>query len=144
MTAREFLPLFDAVCNGTATVLLVSGWIAIRGGRRELHARLMIAATVASALFLTGYLTYHFGVGSETRLNASGWVKTAYLAMLATHVVLAAVQVPLILRTLWLAYRGRFEAHRRWARWTLPIWLYVSVTGVVVYLALYVFNPPVR
>ena len=139
------LPLLNACLNGTAAVLLLAGLIAIRSGRRELHARLMIAALAVSAAFLVSYLTYHFVVSTgPTRFRGEGWVRTAYLAMLATHVVLAAAVVPLALRTVFLARRERFEAHRRWARVTFPIWMYVSVTGVLVYLALYVWNPPAR
>jgi uncharacterized membrane protein YozB (DUF420 family) len=143
--AGEDLPAVNAVMNGAATVLLVCGYAAIRSGRRETHARLMVAAFGASILFLAGYLTYHFGVQAEmgpTKFNRTGWVHTAYLVMLASHVVLAAVNLPMVLRTLWLAHRGDLARHKAWARWTFPIWLYVSVTGVLVYLCLYVWNPP--
>lgn len=139
------LPLLNACLNATSAVLLVAGFAAIKAGRRELHARLMVAASIASAAFLASYLWYHFvvipEVGVTTFRGEDPW-KTAYYAMLASHVVLAAVDLPLILRTLWLAWRERWEAHRRWARWTFPIWLYVSVTGVLVYLVLYVWQPP--
>lgn len=145
MSDPHFLPQVNAVLNATATVLLVCGLVAIKRGKREGHARFMVAAFVASALFLVGYLTYHFGVQDElgpTRFNGTGLAKSAYLVMLLTHVLLAIVNLPMILRTLYLARKGRFEAHKRWARWTFPIWLYVSVTGVLVYLVLYVWNPP--
>ncbi len=146
--AGEDLPAFNAVCNSTATVLLLAGGIAIhrRTPRRvKWHAALMIAAFAASALFLAGYLTYHFGVHAElgpTPFRREGAPKVAYLAMLLSHIVLAVVNLPMVLRTFWLAARRRWEAHRRLARWTYPIWLYVSVTGVLVYLALYHWNPP--
>ena len=134
------LPAVNACLNGLATVLLVAGLVAIKRGRRSLHARLMVAAFVASCLFLAGYLTYHFGVQAEvgpTRFEREGWLRGAYHGMLISHVLLAVVNLPMVLRTLWLASRGDFERHRAWARWTFPIWLYVSVTGVLVYLALY-------
>ena len=139
------LPLVNACLNGSSAVLLLSGLAAIGSGRRDLHARLMVAASVLSGLFLASYLYYHFVVIPElgvTRFRGTGALRTAYYAMLASHVVLAAVNLPMVLRTLWLAHRQRWEAHRRLARWTFPIWLYVSVTGVLVYLALYVWAPP--
>ena len=138
------LPALNAVLNGTATVLLLLGLRAIKSGRRETHARLMRSAFVVSALFLASYLTYHFVVVPEfghTEFRAEGWAKTAYLVMLASHVLLAIVNLPMVLRTLWLAKRERWDDHRRWARRTFPIWLYVSVTGVLIYLLLYPFNP---
>lgn len=139
------IPLLNACLNGTSGVLLLAGLAAIRTGRRKLHERLMISALFVSAAFLASYLYYHFVVVPEvglTRFHGAGRWKAAYYAMLATHVVLAVVVVPLALRTVFLARRARFDAHKRWARITFPIWLYVSVTGVLVYLALYVWNPP--
>jgi uncharacterized membrane protein YozB (DUF420 family) len=138
-------PLANACLNAGSAVLLVAGFAAIKAGRRELHARLMVAASIVSAAFLASYLWYHFVVIPEvgvTRYRGAGRWRTAYYAMLASHVVLAAVDLPLVLRTLWLARKERWDAHRRWARWTFPIWLYVSVTGVLVYLVLYVWQPP--
>lgn len=138
------LPAVNATLNGLAAVLLVLGLVAIRGGARERHALLMRAAFVVSALFLACYLYYHFVVVSEvgpTRYHGAGWRRAAYLALLASHTVLAVVNLPMVLRTLWLAHKERWEAHRRLARRTFPIWLYVSVTGVVVYVVLYHFNP---
>ena len=139
------LPLLNACLNATAGVLLVAGYAAIRGGRRGTHERLMLTALLVSTAFLASYLTYHLVVvprTGPTRFRGTGWVRPAYFGMLASHVVLAAAVVPLALRTVYLARRERFEAHRRWARVTFPIWLYVSVTGVLVYLVLYVWNPP--
>jgi uncharacterized membrane protein YozB (DUF420 family) len=139
------LPDLNATLNATSAVLLVLGLVAIKRGRRELHGWIMRAAVLVSAAFLVSYLVYHFVVVpriGETRFRGTGALRTAYLTMLASHVVLAIVIVPLVLRTLWLAQRQRFEAHRRIARWTWPLWMYVSVTGVLVYLALYVWNPP--
>lgn len=142
--APSRLPLVNALLNGSACALLVGGWVAIRGGRRRLHAALMRAAFVVSAAFLACYLTYHFGVQQEvgpTRYHGTGWRQAAYLAMLVSHVGLAVVNLPMVLRTLWLAHRQDWERHRRLARWTFPIWLYVSITGVLVYLVLYPLNP---
>jgi uncharacterized membrane protein YozB (DUF420 family) len=139
------LPALNAALNALATVLLVVGLRQIRAGRRAAHERTMLAATLVSALFLAGYLTYHFVVIPElghTPFRRAGVVRTAYYGLLISHVVLAAVNLPMVLRTLYLALRGRWEAHRRLARWTWPIWFYVSVTGVLVYLALYHWNPP--
>lgn len=144
MTGSD-LPAVNAALNAVATLLLVAGLVAVKRGRKELHGRLMVAAFGASALFLAGYLTYHFAVVPElghTRFNREGPVRAAYYAMLVTHVVLAVVNLPMVLRTLWLAHREDWVRHRRLARWTFPVWLYVSVTGVLVYVVLYHLNPP--
>lgn len=138
------LPLVNACLNGTAFVLLLLGLAAIKRGQRERHERLMKLAFLASATFLVSYLYYHGVVQRQygpTRYNGEGLARTAYFVLLATHVVLAIVNLPMVLRTLWLAHRERWEAHRRLARVTFPIWLYVSITGVIVYLVLYPFNP---
>ena len=135
MTLRD-LPTLNAALNATATVLLVAGWRLVRGGRREAHRRVMIGALACSALFLASYLVYHFEVGS-VRFPGTGTVRTVYLAILLTHTVLAAILPVLVAITVVRAFRDRFAQHRRIARWTLPIWLYVSVTGVVVYWMLY-------
>ncbi len=138
------LPAVNASLNGLAAVLLVLGWRAIRSGRRERHERLMKAAFAVSAAFLACYLYYHFAVarGEPTRFHRTGAARTAYLLLLLTHTVLAAVNLPMVLRTLWLAHREDWERHRRLARITFPIWLYVSVTGVLVYVVLYHLNVP--
>lgn len=140
-------PALHAVLNGTAAVLLVLGWLAIRGcgpwraGRSETaHKRLMLGAVTASAVFLASYLHYHYHQGSMP-FWGEGWLRTVYLAVLLPHVVLAMVMVPMIVTLLWAAARGRFERHKRLARWTLPIWCYVSVTGVLIYLMLYRLGP---
>lgn len=137
------LPTLNATLNGLAAVLLVAGLVAIKTGRREAHKRLMGAAFVVSALFLGCYLYYHFAVarGLHTRFNGEGWTRGAYYALLLSHTILAVINLPMVLRTFWLAHRERWDAHRRWAKFTFPVWLYVSVTGVAVYLALYQFNP---
>jgi uncharacterized membrane protein YozB (DUF420 family) len=135
VTVRD-LPSLNAALNATATVLLLTGWVLIRRGRRATHRRVMLAALVCSALFLASYLVYHFEVGS-VRFPGTGPARTVYLAILLTHTVLAAALPVLVMITLVRALRARFDRHRRIARWTLPIWLYVSVTGVVVYWMLY-------
>jgi putative membrane protein len=130
------LPPLTAALNAAAAVLLVLGLGAIRGGHRERHRRFMLGAFAASTTFLAVYLLRHALVGS-TGFPGTGPVRTVYLGILASHTVLAAALVPLVLGTLRHSLGGRFPAHRRWARLTLPIWLYVSVTGVVVYLMLH-------
>ncbi len=134
------LPTVNASLNSVATVLLVCGFIAIRRRRKALHRALMLGAFATSALFLASYLTYHFQV-PVTPFRGEGVVRVVYYAILLPHIVLAAVMLPLALLALYRALRGQFERHRRIARWTLPIWLYVSVTGVLVYLMLYVWFP---
>ncbi|MCP5110284.1 MAG: DUF420 domain-containing protein [bacterium] len=130
------LPHVNACLNGAAASLLVIGYRLIRAGRREAHKRVMIAAFAMSVLFLVSYLTYHYLVGS-VRFQGTGAIRTVYLTILATHSILAAAVPLLAVITLVRAWKGRFEKHKRIARWTLPIWLYVSVTGVVIYWMLY-------
>ena len=132
----NLLPTINAVLNGTCAVLLVAGYLFIRRKAVQAHRDCMATAFLFSVLFLISYLTYH-AVHGSTRFPGTGWVRPAYFAILISHTVLAVVIVPLVIRTLYLALRNRFEAHRRIARWTLPLWLYVSVTGVVVYFMLY-------
>jgi len=130
------LPALNAGLNATSAVLLATGYVLIRRGRRDAHKRVMIAALVTSALFLASYLVYHAQVGS-VRFRGQGPVRTVYFTILLTHTVLAVVIVPLVAMTLVPALRGRFDRHRRLARITLPLWAYVSVTGVVIYWMLY-------
>jgi uncharacterized membrane protein YozB (DUF420 family) len=130
------LPNLNAVLNATSAVLLLTGWWLIRRGRRVAHRRAMLAALATSSLFLVSYLAYHFEVGS-VRFTGQGLIRTVYFAILISHTVLAVAIVPLVLVTLARALRGRFEAHRSLARITLPLWLWVSVSGVVVYWMLY-------
>lgn len=130
------LATVNAVLNGTSAVLLVAGFLLIRSGRREAHRRAMTAAFACSILFLVSYLAYHVQVGS-VRFQGTGTVRTVYLSILLTHTVLAAAVPFLAVSTIVLARRERFETHRKLARVTLPVWLYVSVTGVVIYLMLY-------
>lgn len=135
MTVRD-LPAVNAALNATGFFLLLLGYALIRAGRRTAHRAVMLGALVTSALFLGSYLTYHFAVGS-IRFRGQGGMRTLYLAILGSHSLLAAAIVPLALVTLSRALRGHFDAHKRIARITLPIWAYVSVTGVVVYWMLY-------
>ena len=130
------LPTVNAILNGAAATLLISGFFLIRSGKREAHRRAMTAAFACSVLFLVSYLVYHAAVGS-VRFQGTGAVRTVYLSILLTHTVLAAAVPFLAVGALVLARRERFESHRRLDRVTLPIWLYVSVTGVVIYLMLY-------
>jgi len=130
------LPTLNAILNSLSAVLLMYGFVLIRRGRKREHRRCMLAAFVTSSLFLVSYLVYHYQVGS-VRFQGTGAIRTVYLSILATHTVLAAAVPPLAVVTLWRGLSGRFDRHRRIARWTLPVWLYVSVTGVVVYFMLY-------
>ena len=138
MIRLEDLPKLNAVLNATAAVLLVCAFILIRRGRREAHKRVMLAAFTVSVLFLISYLTYHAQVGS-VHYPHLGPIRSVYLSILFTHTVLAAAVPVLAIITLRRGLRGNFVRHKAIARWTLPIWLYVSVTGVVVYLMLYQF-----
>jgi len=130
------LPALNAALNGIAATLLVIGYVLIRRGQVAHHRRVMIAAFVASTLFLVSYLIYHANVGSRP-FPGRGAVRLFYLTILLTHIVLAMAVVPLALITLTRGLRERFDRHVAIARWTLPIWLYVSVTGVIVYVMLY-------
>lgn len=137
----EQLPAINACFNALSTVLLVVGYVCIRRGNRVAHRNCMVGAVVSSAFFLAGYLTYHFTKQGMTRFVDPAWFRPFYLAILLTHTLLAVVVLPLVLTTLWLAARQRFEAHRRLARWAWPVWLYVSITGVAIYLLLYQVYP---
>jgi putative membrane protein len=130
------LPALNAVLNGTAAVLLVTAYILIRQGKRDAHRNVMIAAFCVSTLFLISYLTYHFLAG-VVYFPGTGLIRVVYLTILTTHTALAVTVPVLAIITLRRGLKGWFQRHRKIARWTLPIWLYVSVTGVVVYLMLY-------
>jgi uncharacterized membrane protein YozB (DUF420 family) len=130
------LPLVNAILNGIATVLLVVGYLLIKRGRMAAHRAAMIAAFATSVLFLTSYVIYHANAGSRP-FPGTGPIRTVYFLILITHIVLAALIPPLAIVTLWRGLAQRFDRHVPIARWTLPIWLYVSVTGIVVYLMLY-------
>lgn len=131
-----FLPTVNAALNALSAVLLLLGYRFIRRRQVSAHRACMVAAFGVSTLFLVSYLTYHYQVGS-VRFTLTGWVRGVYLTILASHTVLAALVPPLAVITLSRAVAARFDGHRRVARWTLPVWLYVSVTGVVVYWMLY-------
>jgi uncharacterized membrane protein YozB (DUF420 family) len=136
MISVSDLPAVNATLNAASALLIATGYYCIRRGDRRTHQRVMLAAFFVSTLFLISYLTYHFQVGS-VRFRGTGALRVAYLSVLLTHTVLAAVIVPLVLITLSRALNGRFDQHRQIARWTLPLWFYVSVTGVVIYWMLY-------
>lgn len=143
MSLGEVLPGVNATLNAASAALVVLGFRAIRRGERERHRALMLAAVGCSTLFLASYLTRMALTGTH-RFPGEGALRVVYLAVLASHTVLAALAAPLVLRTLFLALRDRFPDHRRIARATLPVWLYVSVTGVVVYVMLYHLAPGLR
>jgi uncharacterized membrane protein YozB (DUF420 family) len=130
----------NAVLNALATVLLVAGWVFIARGQWKAHRAAMIAAFAVSAVFLVCYLTYHYLVG-HVPFRGQGPVRTVYFAILITHIILAVFVPILALRMFFLAWKGRWEAHRRLGKITMPIWLYVSVTGVVIYAMLYHLFP---
>ena len=137
MSLGEVLPPVNACLNASAAVLMLAGLWAIRTGRRALHQRLMWSAFAASTLFLISYLT-RYALTGTTPYPGTGAAKVVYLCILFSHMLLAIAVVPLVLRTLWLsAFAGRFDAHKRLARITFPLWMYVSITGVVVYFMLY-------
>ena len=130
------LPALNATLNATSAVLLVTAWILIKRGHWTAHRNVMLAAVCTSVLFLTSYLVYHAQVGS-VRFTKQGPIRLVYFSILLTHTILAVVIVPMVIVTLWRGLSAKYDRHRRIARWTLPIWLYVSVTGVIVYLMLY-------
>ena len=132
----EDLPALNATLNATSGTLLLIGYVLIRTRHIEAHRRTMIAAFTASCLFLVSYVVYHAQVGSVP-FTRQGWVRPVYFTILITHVILAAVTLPLAVMTLNRGLKGRFAKHRALARWTFPLWLYVSVTGVLVYVLLY-------
>ena len=136
MISTAQLPALNAALNSLSAVFLIAGYLFIRAKNRDSHRACMLAAFFCSTLFLISYLVYHFQVGS-VGFKGQGWIRPVYFTILITHTILATAVVPLALITLVRALRERFDAHRRIARWTLPIWLYVSVTGVVIYLMLY-------
>jgi len=137
---NSVLPHLNALLNATSVILLVIGLIFIRRRKITAHLTTMIAALAVSTLFLISYLVYHYNYGS-IRFTGQGIVRPIYFTILITHVILATVIVPLIAVTLWRALRGKYALHRRIARWTYPLWMYVSVTGVIVYLMLYQLYP---
>ncbi len=131
----------NASLNGVSAILLAGGYAAIRNGKIAVHKTFMISAFAVSSVFLASYLVYHYRVG-HVAFQGQGWIRPVYFALLFTHTVLAVVIVPMILVTLRRAWLGKFDRHRVIARWTLPLWFYVSVTGVIVYLMLYQIYRP--
>ncbi|HMJ92363.1 MAG TPA: DUF420 domain-containing protein [Candidatus Acidoferrum sp.] len=135
------LPAVNASLNGLATVFLTIGYIFIKQKKQNAHRNCMIAAFVTSTVFLACYLTYHFNVVAVTKFQGQGIMRPIYFFILITHIILAVVIVPLVLMSMSRGLKQRWEAHKRISRWTWPIWMYVSVTGVIVYLMLYVWFP---
>lgn len=137
------LPAINASLNFVSTIFISTGWYLIRRGHWRRHIACMIAAVISSTLFLTGYVTYHVQMGGRSNeFTAPGIIRYLYFAMLISHILLAFVTLPLVILTLIPAFRRRWDRHTRIARWTMPIWLYVSVTGVLVYFMLYQWFPP--
>lgn len=134
------LPALNALLNSACTLFLMAGFIFIRNRKVAAHATCMLIAVTLSAAFLTSYVIYHYHHGS-TPFTGQGWIRPAYFAMLITHMILAAALVPLVIVTLVRALKKDFLRHKAIARWTFPIWLYVSVTGVLIYLTLYKLYP---
>jgi len=136
MIAVSDLPAVNAALNATAAILVGLGVYFIKRKNIPAHKACMVAALAVSTLFLTSYLTYHYNAGN-VRFTKQGWIRNVYFPLLTSHTILAVLILPMILRTAFLAFRGRFRNHVRIAKWTFPAWMYVSVTGVVVYLMLY-------
>ncbi len=139
MTTAD-LPAVNAALNSIATVLIVAGLLAISRQNKKLHGILMALALATSAAFLTCYLIYHANHGSKGSSHM-GAIRPLYLTILISHVILAIVNLPMIIGTVLAAIQRKWERHKRWARWTFPVWLYVSVTGVIVYMMLYQWFP---
>jgi len=140
MLALADLPALNAVLNATSAILLSAGYRFIRRRQITAHKRCMLTACATSALFLMSYLTYHYYVGSMP-FRGQGWVRPLYFTILISHTALAATIVPLAIMTLFRAWKADFRKHARLARWTWPIWMYVSVTGVIIYVMLYQLYP---
>jgi len=141
MTIRD-IPALNASLNGLATVLISAGFILIKLGRKEAHRRVMTTAMIVSALFLVGYVTHKVLIrGVHTPFGGTGAIRTVYYVMLTSHIILAMSIAFLVPRTFLLAIKGDYERHKAWAKWTFPIWYYVSVTGVLVYFSLYQWWP---
>lgn len=134
------LPAVNAILNGSSALLLASGYLCIRRRKVTAHKVCMCTAFGTSILFLTSYLTYHYHVGSMP-FRGEGWVRPLYFTILISHTILAAGIVPLAVTTLYRAWKAQFTRHARIARWTLPLWLYVSITGVIIYWMLYQLYP---
>jgi putative membrane protein len=129
------LPLSNAIFNSISAVCLSLGYLNVRRGNRAVHQRFMISATISSGFFLIGYITYHYFHG-DTKFPGQGWVRPAYFALLISHICMSVIALPLVFTTLWFALTKQFRFHKKVSRWTFPVWLYVSVTGVLVYVVL--------
>jgi uncharacterized membrane protein YozB (DUF420 family) len=136
------LAALNATLNGTSAILLAAGYAAIRSGKRELHKKLMISAFIVSCVFFASYVAHHILVHQVILFQGQGWIRPVYFTLLTSHTILAVVIVPLILITLRRAWLQKFDKHRLIARWTLPLWFYVSVTGVIVYFMVYQIYAP--
>jgi uncharacterized membrane protein YozB (DUF420 family) len=136
------LPAVNASLNSLATVFMLAGFVFIKAGRRDAHRRCMVGALASSVVFLACYVAYHLATGAKTPFGGTGFWRPVYYTILISHVILAMAVVPLVLVTVRHAWKGAFEKHKAWARVTFPIWLYVSVTGVLVYFFLYQWFPP--
>jgi uncharacterized membrane protein YozB (DUF420 family) len=144
MTIND-IPTLNAALNALCTVLITAGFILIKSGRKEAHRKVMMTAMVVSAVFLIGYVTHKIMIrGVHTPFGGEGVIRTVYFAMLISHILLAISIAYLVPRTFLFAMKGDFERHKAWARWTFPIWYYVSVTGVLVYFFLYRWWPAAR
>lgn len=143
MFSLHQLPFFNALLNSMSLVFILAGWFFVKRRWYVAHMSCMLMAFLASSLFLVSYLIYHFNIpGHHVAFTALGWPRLVYFFILFTHLPLALVLIPLIVMTFTPALQQRFDRHKKIAQWTLPIWLYVSITGVAVYLMLYIFYPP--
>ena len=133
---------FNAILNGTSAILLAAGYSAIRSGKIALHKKLMVSAFFVSCAFLVSYVIYHIRIHQVIHFEGQGWIRPVYFTLLTSHTILAIVIVPMIIVTLRRAWLQRFDKHRVIARWTLPLWFYVSVTGVIVYFMVYQIYAP--
>ena len=133
---------FNATLNGTSAILLAAGYSAIRSGKIALHKKLMVSAFFVSCAFLVSYVIYHIRIQQVIHFEGQGWIRPVYFTLLTSHTILAIVIVPMIIVTLRRAWLQRFDKHRVIARWTLPLWFYVSVTGVIVYFMVYQIYAP--
>ncbi len=140
MTTAALLPHVNATLNGISTILLLIGFVLIKMGRKEAHRKTMISAIVVSAVFLVSYLTYHFTAPIFV-FPGTGWAIPAYYTLLISHVILATVVTPMVVVTAWWALHGQFERHKRLARWTWPVWIFVTTSGIAVYAILYHVYP---
>lgn len=134
-----FLPALNAACNAITTFFILRGLVQIHKGNEEEHRHSMLGAFASSTLFLIGYITYHF-VHGDSHFQGLGWTRPAYFSILISHIALSFIALPLVLTTFYLALSGRYQAHKKFARFTYPIWLYVSVTGVVIFFFLKAYN----